>query len=341
MIKNATTNATTSATRAIKHSAKISKSRSPRSSQLVWGLLGIFTGFGLCGFGWSDLGSRQFTDEAIAAPMIISFNASQGQIAQALPPANACQQLSNRRYVVLLDRPANLLPQLPEFLAIAAVPCSYLNGSMTFFGGFDNAQASSFRANQLRELNLDAIVHSFNAKVTDIPTNLQGAAVLIDPSNNPTAALQRVRSQTSKGSSLATFNNRSVILAAPLSSQQSANAIAAALRGQGLSAQVISASLIAPPVTAAAPSNPPTPPTTPTPSTPKPPDSKTTLYRVLVPNVNADTLKKVRALVPDAFATVFKGKPYIQVRTYTNRSNAHRERDRLNPIFPNTILIQS
>ena len=314
MIENAATSLTSTVTRF-------------KAWRLVLSLVSVTGLTGLIGF---DLGNRGIGEAN----------------AQALPPANACQQLSNRRYVVLLDRPANLLPQLPEFLAIAAVPCSYLNSSMTFFGGFDNAQASSFRANQLRELNLDAIVHSFNAKVTDIPANLQGAAVLIDPSNNPNAALQRVRSQTSKGASLATFNNRSVILAAPLSSQQSANAIASSLRSQGLSAQVISASLIAPPATTA--SNPPTQPAQPTnpkpptsnPTNPKPPE-KATLYRVLVPNVNADTLKKVRELAPDAFPTVFKGKPYIQVRTYTNRSNAHRERDRLNPIFPNTILIQS
>ncbi|MBD2178556.1 hypothetical protein H6F42_16690 [Pseudanabaena sp. FACHB-1998] len=270
---------------------------------------------------------------AIAAPNL--------SIAQSIQPANACPQLTNRRYVVLLDRPANLLPQLPEFLAIAAVPCTYLNGSMTFFGGFDNAQASTFRASQLRELGLDAIVHSFTAKVNDIPANLQGAAILVDPSNDPNAVLQRVRSLTGKGAVFATFSNRSVILAAPLFSQQSANSSAVLLRNQGLAAQVISAELISAPK---APDNlaPPNPVPTPNnPANPQNPDSsKKIIYRVLVPNSNANTLKLIRESAPDAFVTILKGKSYIQVRTYTNRSNAHRERDRLNSQFSGTILIQ-
>jgi len=248
-----------------------------------------------------------------------------------------CPQITNRRYVVILDRPANRLPQLPEFLAIAAVPCNYLNASMTFFGGFDNAQASTFRANQLRELGLDAVVHSFSAKVTDIPANLQASVILVELNKEPNMAIQQVQSLSGKGAVLATFSNRSVILAAPLASQQSANTIATKLRGQGLAAQVIGASLIAPPVAS---SNSPAPPNSaPTPSTTKP-NSTNTIYRVLVPNKNANTLKQVRELAPDAFVTIFKGKSYIQVRTYRNRSNAHRERDRLNARFAGTILIQ-
>lgn len=259
-------------------------------------------------------------------------------IAQAIStPVSNCSQLTNRRYVVLIDRPANLLPQLPEFLAIAAVPCSYLNTSMTFFGGFDNAKSSTFRANQLRELGLDAVVHSFSAKVTDIPANLQAAAILVEPSNDPNLAIQQVRSKTGKSAFFAAFNNRSVILAAPLSSQQSANMSAALLRNQGLAAQVISANLIASPNTStgSTPTNPETN------SVPKNPvSSAKTIYRVLVPNTNANTLKQLRENAPDAFVTIFKGKSYIQVRTYTNRSNAHRERDRLNMSYSGTILIQ-
>ena len=255
-------------------------------------------------------------------------------IAQSISiPAIACPQVTNRRYVVLIDRPANLLPQLPNFLAIAAVPCSYLNASMTFFGGFDNAKSSAFRASQLRKLNLDAIVYSFSAKVTDIPANLQAAIVLVEPNNDPNLAVQQVRSLTGKSAVLATFNNRSVILAAPLSSQQSANAIAALLRNQGLAAQVVSADLIAPP-----------PATNPIPSNPisnnNPPSSAQVIYRVLVPNANANTLKQLRKLAPDAFVTIFKGKSYIQLQTYNNRINAHRERDRLNVIYSGTILLQ-
>jgi hypothetical protein len=148
-----------------------------------------------------------------------------------------------------------------------------------------------------------------------------------------------VQAVSGKSAFLATFNNRSVILAAPLSSQQSANEIAAKLRGQGLAAQVISASLIASPVTSPNSSIPTTP--APKPPTTKPTTSSTsTIYRVLVPNKDANTLKELRKLAPDAFVTIFKGKSYIQVRTYNNRSNAHRERELLNDRFAGTILIQ-
>jgi hypothetical protein len=283
------------------------------------------------------LADRLGNSMAIAAPIL--------EIAQSIQPASSCPQLTNRRYVVLLDRPANLLPQLPEFLAIAAIPCTYLNGSMTFFGGFDNAKASAFRATQLRDLGLDAIVHSFTAKVNDIPVNLQASAILIDPSNDPNAIIQKVRSLTGKSAVFGTFSNRSVILAAPLSSQQSANSNAVLLRNQGLAAQVIRADLIASP---SAPNNSPdnSVPKTPiaNPNNPSNPptanNSKKTIYRVLVPNSNSNTLKLIRESAPDAFVTIFKGKSYIQVRTYTNRSNAHRERDRLNTQFSGTILIQ-
>ena len=245
-----------------------------------------------------------------------------------------CQQLTNRRYVVILDRPANQLPQLPEFLAIAAVPCGYLNTSMTFFGGFDNAQSSTFRANQLRALGLDAVVHSFSAKVNDIPANLQAAVVLVELNQEPNMAIQQTQSLSGKSAVLATFNNRSVLLVAPLSSQQSASAIATNLRGQGLAAQVIGASLLASPSTSSTSS-------VPTNSVPtSKPTSTAKVYRVLVPNASANTLKQIRELAPDAFVTIFKGKSYIQVRTYTNRSNAHRERDRLNARFAGTILLQ-
>ena len=241
----------------------------------------------------------------------------------------ACPQISNRAYVVIFDRAASLLPPLPEFLAIAAVPCQYLNTSMTFLGGFDNASGSSFRANQLRELGIDAVVHSFRGKLTDVPANLQASVILTELNNEPNLALQQVRSLTGKNAILATFNNRSVILAAPLSSPQSANAIANRLRSQGIGAQVISAALISPPLAAA-----------PSPNSRPLSNSSASTYRVLVPRLSADTLNQVKAIVPDAFATVFQGKAYIQARTYSNRDNANRERDRLNIRFPGTILIQ-
>jgi hypothetical protein len=132
-----------------------------------------------------------------------------------------------------------------------------------------------------------------------------------------------------------------VILAAPLSSQQSANSSAVLLRNQGLAAQVISAELISAPKAPdnLAPQNP--VPTPNNPANPQNPDSsKKIIYRVLVPNSNTNTLKLIRESAPDAFVTILKGKSYIQARTYNNRSNAHRERDRLNSQFPGTILIQ-
>ena len=295
----------------------------------------LFTCLFISGFGLVDISvDRSVTiahAQSVAQPIAQSITQP---IAQSVAiPALACPQVTNRRYVVIIDRPANLLPQLPNFLAIAAIPCSYLNASMTFFGGFDNAKSSTFRASQLRELKLDAIVHSFVARVTDVPANLQAAIVLVEPSNDPNLAIQQVRSLTGKSAVLATFNNRSVILAAPLSSQQSANAIASLLRNQGLAAQVVSADLIAPSRVMGS---------IPTPSIPNqnPDSSAQIIYRVLIPNANASTLKQLRKLAPDAFVTVFKGKSYIQLRTYNNRVNAHRERDRLNVSFPGTILLQ-
>jgi hypothetical protein len=248
-----------------------------------------------------------------------------------------CPQVNNRRYVVLTDRPANFLPPLPQFLAIAAVPCGYFNTSMTFFGGFDNVKPAIYRASQLRELGLDAIVYSFSAKVNDIPANLQAAAVLVELNNDPNVVAQQVRSLTGKNAVVATFNNRTLILAAPLSSTQSANAIASLLRNQGIAAQAISADLIAPPISSANSNQTSLSGST---VTNLPPNSSQIIYRVLVPNTSADTLKQVRAIAPDAFVTIFKGRSYIQVSTYTNRANAHRGRNLLNSKFPGAILLQ-
>ena len=260
------------------------------------------------------------------------------QIAQGIAiPTLTCPQVNNRRYVVLTDRPANFLPPLPQFLAIAAVPCGYFNTSMTFFGGFDNVKPAIYRASQLRELGLDAIVYSFSAKVNDIPANLQAAAVLVELNNDPNVVAQQVRALTGKNAVIATFNNRTLILAAPLSSTQSANAIASLLRNQGIAAQAISADLIAPPISSANSNQTSLSGST---VTNLPPNSSQTIYRVLVPNTSADTLKQVRAIAPDAFVTIFKGRSYIQVSTYTNRANAHRGRNLLNSKFPGAILLQ-
>jgi hypothetical protein len=256
-------------------------------------------------------------------------------------PIYTCPQVNNRRYIVLTDRPASFLPPLPQFLAIAAIPCSYLNTSMTFFGGFDNVKPAIYRASQMRELGLDAVVYSFSTKVNDIPANLQAAAVLVELNNDPNVVAQQVRLLTGKNAVVATFNNRTIILAAPLSSIQSANTIASLLRNQGIAAQAISADLIASPSSSANSntqnSN---QSSTSGATTTKPTGSSPTIYRVLVPNASADTLKQVRAIAPDAFVTIFKGRSYIQVSTYTNRANAHRGRNLLNSQFSGAILLQ-
>ncbi|MDX2256783.1 MAG: hypothetical protein NW214_14815 [Pseudanabaenaceae cyanobacterium bins.39] len=243
----------------------------------------------------------------------------------------ACSQVSNRKYAVMVDRPASMLPQLREFLAIAAVPCHYLNTSMTFFGGFDNANASTFRANQLRELGIDAVVHSFLGKANDIPAALQASMVLVESTGETNTTIQQIRSLTGKNAIAATFNNRSVLLAAPLSSPASANAIASSLRNQRFSAQVISAALLAPNSNSSSPRNG-------TATTPR--NNAATTYRVLVPNRNANTLTQVRAIAADAFPIKLNNVSYIQARTYTDVNNANRERDRLNIRFPGTIVIK-
>ncbi len=262
-------------------------------------------------------------------------------IAQVTLPVNNCAQLTNRRYITLIDRPANLLPQLPRYLVLASLPCNYLNGSMTFFGGFDNVKTSTFRAKQLRELGLDAIVYSFNSKVNDIPSNLQAAAVLVEFNNNPNLVLQQVQALTGKSAVLATFGNRSVIVAAPLSSIQSANAIASLLRSRGFAAQIINADIIAPHATTSPTGEIPTsiPVTTPNLPNNNPIATKPTIYPVLVPNVNANTLKEIKANAADAFVTVLSSNPMFRWET-TNRDNANRERDRLNAIYSGKILLR-
>lgn len=298
------------------------------SSRSLWAIAA--NGLLMSGFALSDLSG--------ASPIAMAET-----IAQVTLPVNNCAQLTNRRYVTLIDRPANLLPQLPKYLVLASAPCNYLNGSMTFFGGFDNVKTSVFRATQLRELGLDAIVYSFNSRVNDIPSNLQAAAVLVElNNNNPSLVLQQVQALTGKSAVLATFSNRSVIVAAPLSSIQRANAIASLLRSRGFAAQIINADIIAPPATPEPTGEIPTsvPIATPNPPNNNPIATKPTIYRVLVPNVNANTLKEIRASAADAFVTIFRSKSYIQVRTFTNRDNANRERDRLNAIYSGTILLR-
>jgi hypothetical protein len=54
---------------------------------------------------------------------------------------------------------------------------------------------------------------------------------------------------------------------------------------------------------------------------------------------NAETLTQARAIASDAFPRTIQGKRLIQVRSYTDRDNVTRERNRFNERFPGTIVI--
>ncbi|MEE3718702.1 hypothetical protein V2H45_18325 [Tumidithrix elongata RA019] len=247
-------------------------------------------------------------------------------------PAKTCQQLGTSSYVVLVNRPGNLLPQLPEFLAISAIPCGYMANSITFFGNFNNLNAASYRVAQLRQMGLDAIVYSFILDNAEISPNFRGASVIVEPAADPNLTLQQVQAATISHAQLVNLANRQVILASPLSSFQVANTIAANLRSRGFASQAVSASLIGLPHASTSAAVPPT-------TTPNNTSSSKKTFRVLVPQVNQTTLEYVKAIAADAFPRSYQGRKYIQARTYTDFSNATRERDRLNIRFPGTIVI--
>ena len=85
-------------------------------------------------------------------------------IANDIFPTQTCQQLANGNYAVIIDKPVNQLPQLPEFLAVSVLPCRYFTASMTFLGSFKNVNTSIYRAGHIRNMGLDAVVHSFTDK---------------------------------------------------------------------------------------------------------------------------------------------------------------------------------
>ncbi len=248
-------------------------------------------------------------------------------------PSQTCTQLTTRRYGVFVGRAANLLPQLPEFLAIAAVPCGYLQHSLTFFGSFDDLQRARFRADQLRQAGLEAVVHSFRANVPAVPDGYRAAVVLVEPTTDAPKTLTEVRSLAT--AQTATLGNRSVILAAPMSSLPTATALSAALRGRGLAAQAIGVSSIRV-VEAATPRPTPSPSPSPTPSSP--PQRGT--FRLLVPATSVNTLGQVRRVSPDAFERLYQGQRFVQVRSYSDRANAQRELERLRSQFPGIRLVQ-
>jgi hypothetical protein len=254
-------------------------------------------------------------------------------------PTQTCQQLANGRYAVIIDRPINQLPQLPDSLVVSVLPCRYLTASMTFLGSFENVNASVYRANQIRHLGLDAVVHSFIDKNNDVAQHLRANALLIEVPSNPNFAIQQVRMLTGKPSFWATFNDRYVILSAPLSSQQTANILANNLRSQGFAVQAIGAVWISDPTPITKPEN-----TKPAFSNRLISQNSTNtqrVYQVLIPLDNNKTLKQSNSITSDAFPKIVGGRVYLQVRSYKDLGNAIRERDRLRVSFPEVILVSN
>ncbi|MFZ4729806.1 MAG: hypothetical protein ACOYMQ_14280 [Pseudanabaena sp.] len=254
-------------------------------------------------------------------------------------PTQTCQQLANGRYAVIIDRPVNQLPQLPDSLALSVLPCRYLTASMTFLGSFENVSASIYRANQIRQLGLDAVVHSFIDKNNDSAKHLRANALLIEVPSNPAFAIQQVRMITGKLSFWATFNNRYVILSAPLSSQQTANILANNLRSQGFAVQAIGAVWISDPTPITKPEN--TNPALSNRLTSQTSTKTQKVYQVLIPMDNNKNLKQSRSITSDAFPKIVGGRSYLQVRSYKDLGNAIRERERLRVSFPEVLLVSN
>jgi len=254
-------------------------------------------------------------------------------------PTQTCQQLANGRYAVIIDRPVNQLPQLPDSLAVSVLPCRYLTASMTFLGSFENLNSSIYRANQIRQLGLDAVVHSFTDKNNDSAKHLRASALLIEVPSHPDFAIQQVRMLTGKPSFWATFNNRYVILSAPLSSQQTANILANNLRSQGFAVQAVGAIWISDFTPITRPEN-----INPALSyrlTSQTSTKTQKVYQVLIPLDNNKNLKQSSSITSDAFPKIVGGRSYLQVRSYKDLGNAIRERDRLSASFLGVILVSN
>ncbi|MEI6428786.1 MAG: hypothetical protein WCO45_10440 [Pseudanabaena sp. ELA607] len=282
------------------------------------------------------------------------------------PLAN-CSNLAIRRYVILVNQPIDSLPQLPEFLTIAAAPCQYFGILMTSFGTFDNAESVILRADQLRQLKLDAVVHSFKGDVSGLNKNYRAYSVIAEMGSNPDNTVQQLQALRFSPQKV-NLGNRTVLVVSPSSSLAPAKTVANNLRTRGFTTQVISASLLNrnfyPPAdpnrgeTATAQGATPNPASRPANSS-KPPNSKPSpkptannaalpaipplpqgkVYRLLIPMRNAETLTQARAIASDAFPCTIQGKRLIQVRSYTDRDNVTRERNRFNERFPGTIVI--
>jgi len=296
--------------------------RSKASANVVWNYLFLLSLVSLC---WID-GKR---DVGIAQ--------SKTSVAPSSP---TCQQLTNQRYAVILDRPLIEFTKLPDFLAATAIACNYLNSPMTFFGSFEKLESSLLRAKQLKQIGLDASIHSFNDKQHNDSQQFRSSAVLVELPINPHLALQQVKVLTGKPAFLATFNNRSVILASPLASQQSASRIAYQLRNQGFVTQLISANWINDRTSSLIAKN-------------DKQSAKSLAYfpkhtykrrkpqlvsRLLIPSDYRSQGRQVYQDFPDAFPRMFSGSSYLQVRSYLDLQNARREKERLSANFSGIVL---
>jgi len=272
-------------------------------------------------------------------------------------PSQTCQQLASDRYAVFIDRPVNQLPRLPEFIATSVYPCRYFTTSMTYLGSFEDVNASIYLVSQIRKMGLDAVIHSFSSKNSEITKNFRANALLVEVNANPTLDIQQVRMLTGKSSFWAIFNNRYVILSAPLSSEQTVNILANNLRRQGFAVQAIDANLIAdsnPLINTNSDLSNPLINTNSDLSNPlintnsdlsnrlaARTSSKTqTVYQVLIPLEYNKNLKQSSNIIDsNSFQKIVGGRYYLQVRSYRDLGNAIRERERLNKNFSGVVIM--
>jgi hypothetical protein len=144
--------------------------KTSRPFLLGTGLLGVFLGLGCLPLGTDVVAAIPIAPNLVPTPLSPQLAAIQGSgftllkldPAQAAPrPTNAqtevedeadepqpipvttasptasntplvhCSEISTRRYAILVNQPIDSLPQLPEFLTIAAAPCQYFGILMT------------------------------------------------------------------------------------------------------------------------------------------------------------------------------------------------------------------
>jgi hypothetical protein len=395
--------------------------KTSRPFLLGTGLLGVFLGLGCLPLGTDVVAAIPIAPNLVPTPLSPQLAAIQGSgftllkldPAQAAPrPTNAqtevedeadepqpipvttasptasntplvhCSEISTRRYAILVNQPIDSLPQLPEFLTIAAAPCQYFGILMTFFGTFDNAESVTLRADQLRQLKLDAVVHSFQGDVSALNRTYRAYSVIAEMGSNPNSTIQQLQALRFSPQKV-NLGNRTVLVVSPSSSLAPARTVSNNLRARGLTTQVISSSLLnrplrpsgdasRPEVAQGNPENPaasgtnqtrpprsgntskpsganpnPKPNTRQNPSNntnraalpPIPPLPQGKVYRLLIPMRSAETLAQARAIAADAFPRTIQGRQFIQVRSYTDRDNVTRERNRFNERFPGTIVI--